>query len=358
MSDEAGPKQYDNYSMFLADMIVNKPDFDRKLAELSGGKLSPARIDYYFNQFVRNLYDCEVKNVRKPGLYDSADLARKEAMARDTIFELVREVGGLSGQFGMWSQTGRAAIEDPEIQKAAGASGQTVNLEKTAVGSFFCQAKIFNDPRVGYERTHCQWAGLSAVFASSAKGEIEVFVPLDIDGQSIFWGSELPELRKHMAPISDKPTVKKITVFHIKEQLVDAIKSIDDERKKLDKLARDRPLTREEEARRSELVASKDRLLKDPRTWVKKDLMDASINKLEMKRLADFGTKWQHKAKQPALHSVVSAAMASRQTPQGASERSERADKVTKKGKRRKAAKKPSTLRKTLVRLSAETKKG
>lgn len=354
MSDGDGPKQYDNYAMFLSDMLGHRPDFIMKLSALSGGKMSPDRMDYYFDQFVRNLYDCEVKNIRKPGQYDSAELAKKEAVARETIDELVTELGGLHGQFGMWSQTGRNAIEDPQIQKAAGASGQTVNLEKTGIGGFFCNCSLFNDPKVGYERTHCQWAGLSSVFASNAHGEIEVFIPLDIDGQSIFWGSELPELRKHMAPLSDNPTVKKITVFHIKEALVDKIKTLDSERKKLEKLASARPLTGAEGGRLSELKAGVERLLNDPQTWVKKDVMDASISKIEMKRLADFGKKWKGKPKQPALASVVSTAMRERSPEKESAAEQESADPAKKSGRRRK----PGRLRRLLAEKGAHTKKG
>lgn len=296
--------EYKTFEEFQAGMQKHKDDFIQNLQGIADPPISRERATVHFDKLVSNLWHHEVKDARSPGNFVSAEKARHEEEVHADIHDMIKEVNGFRGldKIGLWSQVGRFAVEDPEIEAAAGAAAPSVNLESTRVGKMLEKMTLFKDPAVPYDRAHAVWAGTSKEFAAQAKGEIDVYVPTDIGAQSIFWGNELPALRQRMAQASDSPSVSKVTLHHLKDDVAKGIGNLDMRRKTLARQLKDPNLqpqaraTLERELR--ETTQDQQDAMRDSSNWEKKDIMDAAVDGVPLTTLKAAGAKWRQNVRE------------------------------------------------------------
>lgn len=291
--------EYESFEEFKAGMQKHRDDFIWNLQGIADPPISQERATLYFDKLVSSLWHHEVKDARSPGKFISADKAWHEEAVHAEIHDMLKEVNGFRGldKIGLWSQVGRFAVEDPQIEAAAGAAAPSVNLESTRVGKMLEKMTLLKDPAVPYDRAHAVWAATSKEFAAQAKGEIDVYVPTDIGAQSIFWGNELPALRQRMVQASDSPSVSKVTVHHLKDDVAARIGNLDMKRKILARQLKDPNLKPDDrstlERQLRETTEDQQDAMRDSNNWEKKDIMDAAVDGVPLTTLKAAGATWR-----------------------------------------------------------------
>ena len=220
-----------------------------------------------------------------------------------------------NGQTLLWSSAaiGRFAVDDPEILKAAGVTDKNATpLDQTKIGQLWDQLKLTtaspwsSSTPHGYrwDSSSQNWNSISKEFASTAEGEVHVFVPKTLGAQSIFWNVELPELRNpnHIDNTPKANPVTRITVHHLNEDAHDKVdKLVKDETDAIDALGKQRERNEISEVEfqaatekiKKECAFQKQLIMRNSQTWVNRDISTATIQVPKMsasqKKSLDLG---------------------------------------------------------------------
>ena len=263
---------------FLSSMRERyEADFVKQLAELSNGAIDTERAKTYFQDLANSLYKNRIYGLGEGyGAFSEEQRQELVDVFHQEVSGAINSLGKVAaqGQTFLWSDAriGMFAAAEQEIREAAGVLGAGESLEQTQIGKLWGTLEVIQKPDealgLNWDRMSQVWNAVSKEFAANATGDIHVFLPKDIGALSIFWNVELPELRKHMSPFTDSPTVNSITIHHPTDEVLTQLRQIDSNQQLLP----------------SEKQAQKRSLMTLRENWQSEDIMDASF---EVKSLSE-----------------------------------------------------------------------